>query len=158
MVDAAKRGVASDLVRLSPDFADWCPAFLAELAATSNVSAAARAAGVTTRTAYAARRGDPEFYRRWQEALGEGYDYLEMELLQRLRSGEIKPAGGAKRGVRAFDNATAFRLLVVHREAAARQRAIRTNSDAEAIILSINAKLEQMRQRRLGAVSEVIDG
>lgn len=36
--------------------------------------------------------------------------------------------------------------------APARQRAIRDNEDAEAIILSINAKLEKMRQRRLAAL------
>ena len=86
---------------------------------------------------------------------GSGYDNLEMELLHRLRSGEIKPATGAKRAVRAFDNATAFRLLAAHRESAARQRAIRSNEDAETIVLSINAKLEKMRQRMLA--SPVID-
>ena len=72
-----------------------------------------------------------------------------MELLHRLRTGELKPASGAKRGVRAFDNATALRLLAAHRESAARQRAIRSSEDAEAIVLSINAKLERMRQRML---------
>ena len=72
-----------------------------------------------------------------------------MELLHRLRTGEVKPASSAKRGFRAFDNATAFRLLAAHRESAARQRAIRSNEDAEAIVLSINAKLERMRQRML---------
>ena len=71
-----------------------------------------------------------------------------MELLRRLRDGEIKPAAGAKKGTRTFDNATALRLLAAHRESAARQRAIRSNEDSEAIIQSINAKLETMRQRR----------
>ncbi|WP_374530620.1 hypothetical protein [Novosphingobium sp.] len=122
------------------------------MAATSNVSAAARKAGISTTAAYEARRLNAEFNRAWQRALCEGYDHLEMELLHRLRSGEVKPATGARRGVRAFDNATAFRLLAAHRESAARQRAIRDNEDAEAIILSINAKLEKMRQRRLAAL------
>lgn len=140
-----------------PPFARWSKAFLGELAATSNVSAAARKAGIATGTAYELRRLNPEFNRAWQEALSEGYDHLEMELLQRLRSGEVKPASGAKRGVRAFDNATAFRLLAAHREAAGRQRAIRTHEDTEAIIQSINAKLETMRQRRLAASQQVID-
>lgn len=132
-----------------PRFRQWSKAFLAELAATSNVTAAARKAAISTATAYEARRANPEFNRAWQRALCEGYDHLEMELLHRLRTGEVKPASGARRGARAFDNATAFRLLSAHREAAARQRAIRDNEDAEAIILSINAKLEKMRQRRL---------
>ena len=129
-------------------FARWSKDFLAELAAPSNVSAAARRAGITTTLAYDQRRCDPEFNRAWQSALCEGYDHLEMELLRRLRDGEIKPAAGAKKGIRTFDNATALRLLAAHRESAARQRAIRSNEDSEAIIQSINAKLETMRQRR----------
>jgi len=99
----------------------WRRAFLGALAATSNVSASAKAANVPPSRAYEARRRDPQFYRDWQEALCEGYEHLEMALLQRLREGEIKPASGAKRGTRVFDNATALRLLVVHRESVSRQ-------------------------------------
>lgn len=146
----SRRAAAARPARKSP-FSRWSKPFLAELAATSNVSAAARSAGITTSTAYDQRRIDPEFNRAWQRALCEGYDHLEMELLRRLRDGEIKPAAGARKGVRTFDNATALRLLAAHREAAARQRAIHTNEDSEAIIQSINAKLETMRQRRLAA-------
>ena len=129
----------------------WSKAFLSELAATSNVSASARKAGISTTTAYDTRRSNAEFNRKWMEALCEGYDHLEMELLHRLRSGEVKPPSGAKRGMRSFDNATAFRLLAAHREAAARQRAVRGNQDAAAIVHSINVKLETMRQRWLAA-------
>lgn len=127
----------------------WARPFLAELAATSNVSASAKKAGVSTWIAYDTRRQNAQFNREWQRALCEGYDHLEMELLHRLRTGEIKPAPGAKRAVRTFENATAFRLLAAHRETAARQRAVRSNEDAEAIVQSINAKLERMRQRML---------
>ena len=130
----------------------WRKPFLAELAATSNVSGAARKVGIGTSSAYALRRADPEFYREWQEALCEGYDHLEMSLLQRLREGEIKPAPGAKRGTRVFDNATALRLLTAHRETAARQRAIYENRNSEAILDAINAKIEKMRDRRLAAL------
>lgn len=127
----------------------WRRAFLAELAATSNVAASARAAGINTAQAYEARRADPEFYREWQEALCEGYDLLELNLLHRLREGEIKPAPGAKRGTRVFDNATALRLLVAHRDSATRQRAVIENRNSEAIIDAINAKIEKIKQRRL---------
>lgn len=139
-----------------PALARWTKVFLAELAATSNVSASALRAGISTSAAYETRRINPEFNREWQRALCEGYDHLEMELLHRLRIGEVKPAGTVKRGKRSFDNATAFRLLAAHRDSAARQRAIRSNGEAEAIVLSINAKLESMRQRML-APPEVID-
>ncbi|MCJ2184220.1 hypothetical protein MTR62_16190 [Novosphingobium sp. 1949] len=127
---------------------NWRQRFLAELAATSNVSASAKTAGVSSSTAYEARRADAEFYRQWQEALCEGYDHLEMTLLQRLREGEIKPPSGAKRGTRVFDNATAFRLLTAHRESAARQRAVTENRNSDAILDAINAKIEKMRTRR----------
>ena len=137
-----------------PALPKWARTFLSELAATSNVSAAARKAQISTTSAYDLRRHHAEFNRKWQEALCEGYDHLEMELLHRLRTGEVKPAAGAKKGVRAFDNATAFRLLAAHRESAARQRAVRDNADAEAIILSINAKLSAMRRRKLAAMEE----
>ncbi len=134
-----------------PALPKWSRAFLSELAATSNIRAAARKAGIATSTAYDTRRSNPEFNREWQRALCEGYDHLEMELLHRLRTGEVKPVGGAKRGVRQYDNATAFRQLAAHREAAARQRALRDNEDEDAILASIDAKLDLMRERWLAA-------
>lgn len=141
-------------VASKPGFADWAHVFLAELAATSNVSAAARKAAVSTFLVYQTRRTNAEFNRLWQEALCEGYDHLELALLHRLRCGEIRPAAGARRGVRQFDNATALRLLTAHRESVARQRAMRDNQDADAILASINAKLERMRERALAAEAE----
>ncbi len=136
---------------------NWRKRFLAELAATSNVTASAKAARVSTSTAYEARHDDPEFYRLWQEALCEGYDHLEMTLLQRLREGEIKPASGTKRGTRVFDNATALRLLTAHRESAARQRAIVENRNSEAILDAIDAKIEKMRARRFDPAAPEAD-
>jgi hypothetical protein len=157
MADRTKSGRRAPFgERVKPSFAKWSKAFLSELAATSNVTASAQKAGISTTRAYDTRRGNAEFNREWQRALCEGYDHLEMEMLHRLRTGEVKPASGAKRGVRGFDNATAFRLLAAHRDSAARHRAIRSNEDAEAIVLSINAKLERMRQRMLSP--PLIDG
>ena len=123
----------------------WQDVFLAALASTSNVAASAREAQVPPARAYEARRGDPAFFARWQAALCEGYDHLEMQLLQRLRDGEIKPASGAKRGTRTFDNATALRLLIAHRETAARQRAIASDGNAETVLAAIDAKIEALR-------------
>lgn len=126
----------------------WRKAFLSALAETSNVAASARHAGIGAAKAYEARRKDPQFYREWQEALCEGYEHLEMALLQRLREGEIKRATGAKVGVRVYDNATALRLLVVHREAVVRQQAIRQHRDSGAILEQINARIDRMREAR----------
>lgn len=129
----------------------WASLFLAELALTSNVTAAAKKAGVHKSAAYDARKASPEFSRMWGAALCEGYDLLELELLQRLREGEVKPARDAKRGVRSFDNATALRLLIAHRQSAARQRALRDSEDTEAILAGINAQLEGIKRRRAQA-------
>lgn len=125
----------------------WTKDFLASLADTSNVSKAAKSAGVSVSNAYRVRRSNDEFARAWQEALCEGYDNLEMELLGRLRDGEIKPAAGAKRGVRSFDNAISLRLLAAHRDSAARQRAVRANVSAAEVRASIDRKIAALRKQ-----------
>jgi len=131
--------------------AKWIKIFLAALADTSNVAAAARKARIDTSTAYSRRRQDNDFNRQWQVALCEGYDNLELELLYRLRTGELKQPTGAKRASRSFDNATAFRLLTVHRETAVRERAMRDHVSAEEIRASIDRKVEELRQRVMAA-------
>ena len=129
----------------------WMKPFLAALADTSNVSAAARKGKVDTSTVYERRRHDGEFAREWQVALCEGYDNLEMDVLYRLRTGELRPATGAKRAVRQFDNATALRLLAAHRESTTRARAIRDDVSAADIRASIDRKVELIRERVLAA-------
>lgn len=65
---------------------DWTPRlearFLAALAACCNVSAAARAVGLSVSAAYQHYHRWPDFERRWEEALKEGYVRLEMALLE----------------------------------------------------------------------------
>lgn len=73
----------------------WQRKFVAALAETSNVAGAARKAEVSASAAYEARRKNRAFADNWQAALAEGYDNLEIELLRRLREGELKPAAGA---------------------------------------------------------------
>lgn len=127
----------------------WRKAFLDALAQTSNVAAAARRAKVDVSMPYRLRRQDPEFAAAWFDALCEGYDNLEMDLLHRLRVGELDGGDKAKaRAKRKFDNGTAFRLLAAHRETVKRQRAIREIEDEEAIFASINAKLDAMQARQ----------
>lgn len=121
----------------------WRTEFLAVLAETSNVTAAAAAAGVHPSRPYKVKRSEPEFAREWRAALCEGYDCLEIEVLHRLRFGEPKDAEHR------FDNATALRLLAQHRDTVARERAIRENADVAAVRASIQAKLAQMREEVL---------
>ena len=153
-----KRGARKRVVS-RPAAPDWKPAFLAALAETSNVARAARQAGTNTSTVYETRRRSRDFARKWQAALCEGYDNLEMDLLCRLREGEIKRAPGAKTGVRTYDNATAFRLLMAHREAVAREKGHRANVSAAEVRAVLDRKIaalraqviadEQARQRQL---------
>lgn len=117
----------------------WQAAFLAALAETSNVTAASAAAGVNPSRPYKLKRAEPDFARRWREALCEGYDLLEIEVLYRLRFGE------ARDGEHKFDNATALRLLSQHRETVARERAIRENADVETVRQSLYTKLSRLR-------------
>ena len=56
-------------------------AFLAELRASANVKAAARAAGVSAVAAYNRRRLWPAFAEAWCEALAEGYVRIETLLI-----------------------------------------------------------------------------
>lgn len=88
----------------------WRYTFLAVLAETSNVTRAAEAANVSTARAYKMRREEPEFRRAWREALTEGFEHLELELLRRLREAEFTTPDGGK-----YDFANAFRILAAHR-------------------------------------------
>jgi len=118
----------------------WRMRFFEALAETSSVTAAAVRAKIPVRTAYKLRREDAEFAARWRAALLEGYDNLEMELLGFLRS----PRPG-----RRMDVTAALRLLAAHRETVARERALREDDDEQEVLDSIDAFLEDMRQRRL---------
>ena len=121
----------------------WRSAFLAALAETSNVTAAAEAAGVHPSRPYKVRRQEPEFAAAWHAALLEGYDALEIDVLHRLRFGEARDAD------RKFDNATALRLLAQHRETVVRERAMRENEDVAIVRASLDAKLASLRRQVL---------
>lgn len=123
-------------------------AFLAELAATSNVAAAAAAADLPVSNVYRLRRTDPGFAKRWYAALAEGYDNLEMELLAHLRSQDAGAGETAAEGAkRKLDVAAALRCLTAHRESVAREKGRRTLAEETATIAAINAKIDALRAR-----------
>jgi hypothetical protein len=49
--------------------------------------------------------------------------------------------------VRTFDNATAYRLLMVHRETVAKEKAVRANVSAADIRASIEKRMAALRER-----------
>ncbi|WP_324262159.1 hypothetical protein U4960_03140 [Altererythrobacter sp. H2] len=124
---------------------DWQAPFLAALAETSNVSAAASRAGVQPGKAYALRREDRAFAERWLAALLEGYEHLEMEVLGYLRDPDPP---------RKMDVANALRLLAAHRDTVARERASQGEEDEQAVLDSIDALIDEMRQRSLAGRDE----
>jgi hypothetical protein len=120
----------------------WRTLFLDTLAETSNVSEAARRSGINPSRAYKVRREENAFRAKWFAALLEGYEHLEMETLHRLRVG----VDGGKDD-RKYDIANALRLLMMHRETVARERALRGDEDEETVLIELNDKLEAMRNR-----------
>lgn len=121
---------------------NWRETFLACLAETSNVTAAAECADISLSWVYKTKREDRGFAQAWLIALCEGYDNLEMELLCRLRHGEARDVPAVK-----YDNATALRLLLAHRDARARYQAQQDNVSAEEVRASIDAKLARLREQ-----------
>lgn len=118
--------------------------FFETLAETSSVTAAAIVSNLPLTTVYRRRRTDPEFRAQWTAALLEGYEHLEIETLHRLRMG-IDPHG------KKFDIANALRLLALHKETVARERALRDDEDEDAILASLDAKIDAMRAREAEA-------
>ncbi|QLC23646.1 hypothetical protein HFP57_00450 [Parasphingopyxis algicola] len=125
----------------SPSDADL-ERFLETLTETSNVLESARRHGLSTATIYRLRRNDAGFARRWLDALAEGYEELEMEMLARARFGVIRRADKP-----AFNEQVSLRLLIAHKEAVAHRRALEFGIDEEDAIAALDAKLAMMKDR-----------
>lgn len=131
---------------------NWPDIFLNHLAETSNVKASAAAASVTQTLVYKRRRTDPAFAQAWYAALAEGYDTLEMELLERLRTGRLEDTleDGTKRK---FDIGTAFKCISAHRDTVLREKARRSLSDEVTTMAAINARIDALRARQEEAIA-----
>jgi len=126
----------------------WRVYFLAALVETSCVKASAVVAGISPSRAYKVRRADQTFAAQWRVALREGYEHLEMELLAYLRGAET---------TRKIDVTAAIRLLSLHREAAARSRALEDDRNEQEVLDSIDAMIDNMRQRAAANTALLIE-
>ena len=96
-------------------------AFLEHLAATCNVTAARRKAGVAAATPYMARMRDPAFAEQWRLALEQGYARLEAALVRRSveaaegRRAIARGAGASEAELDAIDPKFGLHLLQLHR-------------------------------------------
>lgn len=100
--------------------ADWGPKFLAALARTGVVQAAARLAKVGRRTVYDRRGTDPEFAAAWDEAVELSTAALETEAYRRAVTGTLRPVfhQGVKSGtVREHSDTLLIFLLKARRPA-----------------------------------------
>lgn len=121
----------------------WRKPFLETLAATSSLARAAEAARITPTRAHEARRTDPEFARAWQAAIAESYLNLELEVIRRMREGDLKTADGDK-----FDFANAIRLIAAHRDSAGRSgQSEGHNVSIADVRASIDRRIEDIRRR-----------
>lgn len=79
---------------------DWRAVFIATLADTGNVSAAAQAAGVGRRTVYEHYDKEPDLKAAWDEAVDVAADGMEEEAHRRAVKGTLRPVyqGGKKVG------------------------------------------------------------
>ena len=66
----------------------WRRAFIAELRKTGNISHSARVSGITREAAYAYRKRNKTFARKWDEALESVLDDIEESLAERAKGME----------------------------------------------------------------------
>lgn len=148
---AGARGGAAQTRKVRKD--GWTQArreiFLLHLAMTSNVAASAREAGIAAKNAYTLRRRDSGFRAAWREALAEGFEHHELEMLERFRFGTARTIvrGGEIVVERVFSDAVGMRLLQAHRDSVASYRAEAADRPVEEVFAEMKARLAQVRAR-----------
>jgi hypothetical protein len=139
--------------------------FLDELRETANVTLAARAAGVSSGTAYKHKREDVLFAERWDEALGEAVDMLEHEAHRRAFKGTDEPVfyrGDEVGYVTKYSDSLTMFLLKAHRPDKYRERSEVKNELSGGVALNDTTRAArlaafiQLAQRR-AAQAEVAD-
>ncbi|MEO9599613.1 hypothetical protein [Parasphingorhabdus sp.] len=124
--------------------------FLKSLSISSHVAASAKAAKVSLSTVYLWRNRDPDFYNHWMRALANGYELLEMELLDRARNGAEKHIfrnGEQVATVREHNDGLAVKLLFAHKQMVALTRAAEDELTPEKVGADLDRKLEDMRAK-----------
>jgi hypothetical protein len=126
--------------------------FLETLSRTLNISASARAAGMTPVTARTLKRRDAGFAEAWEQAMLAAYEDLEFALLKRAMTGERKAVWHQGKRVgreRVFSERLALQLMARHRDTVMGLRGGRAPQaeDADEIRARLIAKFESMELR-----------
>jgi hypothetical protein len=137
--------------------------FISTLEDTSNVSAAIRKCGMSRDAVYDRRKSDPEFRRRWEQALLCAYDALEARALDQSLNGrtvKIRYQGKVVDEEVQFDTRTALTLLRMHRDTAERVRAQGETGpqDRAGLIRELRERLLRIEARMLGRPEPGADG
>ena len=126
--------------------------FLATLTETCNVSLSARETKRSARVFYDLKRRDSGFRTAWMEALREGYDRLDMELVHRARFGtprEVFYQGRRTGTTRVFNDGMALRLLHFHRKTVEPLRSADSGRrDGAAIFDELAARLAEIEAEK----------
>lgn len=108
---------------------------MAELSEWPNVSRAARAAGVSRKTAYQHRQLHEEFAEAWENALETGLDKWEEEAARRAFEGVDKPViyqGEITDTYKEYSDTLAITMLKAHRGEKYRERSeVKTDGTLE---------------------------
>lgn len=124
--------------------------FLIELAATCNVTLAARRARVASATVYKHKAQCAAFRARWAEALQAAYQNLELMMLERAMNGTVKTvtkADGSIDRTHEFPNAIALTLLRLHKDNAADAEPEASAEDADEIRARILRRIGRLRDQ-----------
>jgi hypothetical protein len=144
----------------------WSPTkedkFLIELGRTCNVTASARYVGMSVRSAYHRRAKDADFRAAWTVAIGEGYQQLELVLLQRAIGGDRKPVfqlGKQVGSIKDYPDRIAITLLTQHRLTAKTPPPAMTATEVEEARAKLLKRLRLIRHHNSDAPpGEASDG
>lgn len=135
-------------------------AFLETLQRTSNITRAARDAGISEKTIWAAKARDPHFAAAMQDAIDRGFEELAMTLLEQARFGVPKPVireGRTTATVKTPDPQLGLRLLAMHEASLARRATVgQGRSDGEIIRERIEAQVALIRERLIAARPDIM--
>ena len=110
----------------------WKRNFLTYLSSSGNVSASAEAAGTSRRNAYKARYSSEAFAAKWDEAIAQATDKLELEARRRAVSGVDEPIyykGQLVTTIKKYSDNLLITLLKAHRPEKFRERFEHTGPD-----------------------------
>ena len=135
--------------------------FLERLAQSANVTAAAKAAKLSTTLVYALRGRDSAFRAEWHAALCEGYARLETELLAEALAAPDPELSDAQVKARQYRQRLALALLNAHRASVRGERsvaAVAAADETKGAKVRLTEKIEAMATRLAGQDMEVATG